>query len=131
MQRLLAAVLMFCFGIMLPLAASPVRMCLMEGTIHVPGFPAIGVADTHGDACCPDCGNHDQPCCAELQKLPDSTLPATFPDLPPLVGIDLPGVWFLAPLEPVVLDPAFHPSVPIRGPDTPSEHRAVLAIWRI
>ena len=132
MQRILAAILLACFGMLIPTAATPVRICLLEGKIFEGGFSSFEKTHSEKSKCCQDCGsNGNEGCCAELKQLPESPLPVVTIALPDLVPMDLPPVAFMAAPVPVGTEMVYHPSVPIRGPDSPAAHRALLAIWRI
>ena len=124
MRRAIAAFLLACLGMMLPLAAAPVRICLIENKIMEAG----------DKPCCPKCQKetkHDSGCCVQLEELPDAPL-AGFPEgVPPLMVVDLPPQTFLLP--PVALVPVelFSAAAPIRGPDEPCRLRAKLGVWRL
>lgn len=130
---MLAAFLLICFGILVPTAGASVRVCLMEGATMGGGPTSFGKTSSVKPKCCEDdCGTQDhEECCADLKQLPDSTLPVLSVALPALVGVDLPLLVFVPPAIPVVEKNVFQPSVPIRGPDSPAAHRALLGIWRI
>ena len=117
---------------LIPTVASPVRICLLDGKATGSVFSLFEKATAEESDCCPDCGtkDHDR-CCAELKQLPDSTLPVLAIELPALMAMDLPPVVFMPSPVLVASETVFRPSVPIRGPDSPSAHRAVLATWRI
>lgn len=126
-RQFLAILLLVCFGAMLPTAASPIRVCLLEENTGTSGSTASGKSE-----CCDECETHQhEECCAELKSLPDSTLPAWHVDMPDMVAVDLPPVVFTAPPVRLVAEEAFHPSAPIRGPDSQGGRRALLAVWRI
>jgi hypothetical protein len=70
--------LLACFGMMLPAAATPLRVCFI-GT-HL----AIAAEDT---GCCHDCNRPTegpQPCCMDLESLPDASTPEAAVLLPPV-----------------------------------------------
>ena len=122
MRRAIAVFLLACLGMIIPLAASPVRICLIEARIV-------------GDApCCPKCKKetkHDPSCCVDMDELPDAPL-ATLPaGLPPIVAIDLPPPVFVLPPANLVPAAALEMFEPIRGPDTPCSFRARLGVWRL
>jgi len=130
MRRAIAALLLACLGILVPLAATPVRLCLLEHRVLVPGASECGLKKSK---CCPDCGDHhdEKPCCVDLEDLPDAP-PPSFPEgLPAIVAIDLPPTVFDLPPVVLVEDSIFEAAVPIRGPDTPSVRRALLEVWRL
>ena len=132
-QRVMAAVLLLCFGIMIPVAVAPMRTCFLEKKTHTASFATYGETSTGKVKCCPDCGSTEEgdSCCIEVEKLPDATNPA-----PPFLLF--PVSFCLAPLDlrvppcPVMeLKEPFVPSVPIRGPDLPHDWRALLGVWNI
>lgn len=125
MRKLLAALLLFCVGIMIPASASPVRVCLLE----------LGLQSIQEDSkCCGDCEHgKDQPdpCCHDLESLPDSPAPQDPVELPPAVVADLPPVLFASPVPVLVCREGFSVSEPIRGPTSPAACRAVFGVWRL
>lgn len=118
MIRLLATLLLICFGTILPVAAAPVRVCLLEQKQRE--------AD-----CCKKCHDKHQDCCAELDKLPDSPMPGGSLEIPPFVAWEIPS--FDAAVRPVEIVVAMEPryAPPIRGPGTPAAVRSVLSVWSI
>jgi hypothetical protein len=128
MKRVIAAVLLACLGMMVPLAGSPLRLCLLENRLLLGGSEC----GAEKDPCCPDCGDHhEDPCCVELEELPDAPVPPAPDDLPVLPAMDLPGPAFAAP-RPVAAACSVHrAATPIRGPDTPAARRALLGVWRL
>ena len=66
---MLAALLLFCVGILIPASASPVRICFLE----------LGLNSYQADSkCCPDCNQGTEqpdPCCHDLEELPDAPAP--------------------------------------------------------
>jgi hypothetical protein len=120
MRRAIAVFLLACLGMLVPLAASPPCICLLE----------TKAAEA---SCCRKC--HQEPkrdpaCCVEVEQ-PDATLPGFPAGLPPVIAISLPRPVFVLP--PVELLPAEAERYfePIRGPDTPTRHRAILGVWRL
>jgi hypothetical protein len=128
MQRIVAAILLACLGMMIPLAGSPLRLCLLENRLLVGGSGC----GAEKDPCCPDCGDSPvEPCCVELEEMPDVPVPPAPDELPVPLVIDLPKLAFVAP-RPVITDGSVHPAAtPIRGPATPAAHRALLGVWRL
>ena len=129
MRRVIAALLLACLGMMVPLAATPVRLCLLE---HRLLMPVSSECEAKKSKCCPDCGDHhEEPCCVDLEDLPDAP-PPSFPEgLPAIAAIDLPEPVFVLPPVVLVDDSIFEAAVPIRGPDSPSVRRALLEVWRL
>lgn len=115
---------MVCLGMMIPLAASPVRICLIEHKI----------VDAGQEPCCPKCKKetkHDPGCCVQLDELPDSP-PAGFPEgVPPVIVLDLPPQGFILPLPELVAVSIFSVGEPIRGPDGSCGIRALFGVWRL
>lgn len=124
-RRLLAALLLFCVGILIPASASPVRICLLEFELN---------ASPADSKCCSDCSRGTElpePCCVDLDELPDSTAPQLPVELPPVIVTAVPAE--LSPVQSVtsVSGKNFVASTPIRGPTSPAAYRAVLGIWRL
>lgn len=114
---------------LIPLAATPVRLCLLEQRLLIPGASECGLKKS---PCCPDCGDHhEDPCCVDLEDLPDAPAPSAPEGLPAIAVIDLPAPVFVLP--PAVLREAssYEAAVPIRGPDSPAAWRARLEVWRL
>ena len=130
---MMAAFLLLCYGIMIPAAAAPVRICLFEKKVDLAGHATCGENSTGKVKCCADCGSTemDDSCCIEINKLPAATIPAPpfllFPNLSCLA----PLVVCVPPCPVMELREPFVPSVPIRGPDLPGEWRALLGVWNI
>lgn len=123
MRKVLASFLLMCLGVLIPVAASPMRICLLDG-----GILAAGSVSQSG--CC-DCEDQHAPCCVELEKLPELFVPQAAVELPPAVVAELP-LWPCARLFASELPrESCRFSEPIRGPDSPGAHRAVLGIWRL
>jgi hypothetical protein len=127
MKRVIAGFLLACLGMMIPLAGSPLRLCLLENRLLVGGSEC----GAEKDPCCPDCGDHhEDPCCVELEELPEAPAPGVPDDLPSPPVMKLPEPAFVAP--PVLAAVSVHLAAnPIRGPDTPAAHRAWLGVWRL
>ena len=134
MRKSLAAFLLVCLGVLIPLAASPVRVCLLDGTITSAAFPPGAPDECADGGCCPDC-NRDAdpqaPCCVDLEELPDSSVPHPPVELPPAVFAELPPH---ACPEASIAEPfrsGSHRPVANRGPASPAAYRAVLGTWRL
>lgn len=125
MRKVLAAFLLFCVGIMVSASATPVRICLLNASLE---------SAKEESTCCTDCtreAEKSEPCCHDLEQLPDAPVPQDPVELPPAVVADLPPVLFVSPVLTVVYQEMFSVSEPIRGPTSPAAHRAVLGIWRL
>ena len=123
---MLAALLLFCVGILIPASASHVRICFLE----------FGLNSFQADSkCCPDCNQGTEqpdPCCHDLEELPDAPAPQLPLELPAAVVTDAPTDLCPAPLLIAWFSRSdFHVLVPIRGPTSPAAYRAVLGIWRL
>lgn len=111
---------------MIPLAATPVRLCLLEHRLFAAGCGA------EKSPCCPDCGDHyEEPCCVDLEDLPDAPAPSFPEGLPVIAAIDLPPPVFTVPPAVLVEASVFEAAAPIRGPDSPAAWRAMLEVWRL
>jgi hypothetical protein len=124
MRRAIAAFLLACLGMMVPLAGAPVRICLIENKIKAAGE----------EPCCPKCEKetkHDPECCVPVEEIPDAPL-AGFPEgVPPLMAVDLPAQAYILPPVAMVPVAVFSAAAPIRGPDGPCRLRAILGVWRL
>ena len=108
------------------MAATPVRVCLLE---HRPDVSECGLKKSK---CCPDCGDHrKEPCCVDLEELPDAPPPSFPQGLPAIATIDLPPPVFVLPPAVLVEGAVFDVETPIRGPDSPAAWRARLEVWRL
>lgn len=125
MRRLLAALLLVCVGILIPAGATPVRFCFLE----------LGLNSAQEESkCCPDCNQDTKrpdPCCLDLEELPDARAPQLPRELPPAVVVDAPSMLCPSPVMTVIHRDSFFESKPIRGPTSPAAYRAVLGIWRL
>lgn len=126
-RKVIAVFLLACFGIPLPTAASTVRVCLLEKRILI--------AETSTESkCCSDCNrdtDEHNPCCMDLEALPDTSVPQPSVELPPIVITDL---QLAAIPPPITLDSGRWIdalSGIIRGPTSPAAYRALLSIWRL
>jgi len=130
MRRVIATLLLVCFGMLVPLAAMPVRLCLMEQRVLVPG---VSTCSQKKSKCCPEHGGHhrNDPCCVDVDELPHAPLPSFPESLPAIVAIDLPPPVFVLPPAVLVEVSSYEAAVPIRGPDSPSAWRARLEVWRL
>ena len=129
MRRAIAALLLVCLGILVPLATTPVRLCLLEQRVLIPG---ASECQERKSKCCDDCGgHHEKPCCVDLEEMPDATAPSLPEGLPAIVAIDLPPPVFVLPPAVLVEASSYEAAIPIRGPDSPSAWRARLEVWRL
>lgn len=118
MKNFVATLLLICFGLLMPVAALPVRVCLLDLEERQP-------------ECCQKCGVKHDNCCKDLDQIPDSVVPGG--PMAPLmfVPFELP-VWEIAAVGEVIVESSPREiSPPIRGPDSPAAFRAVLGIWSI
>lgn len=124
---------MLCLGILIPTAATPIRVCFLDGKIHEPGFATYGETASHKAKCCPDCGSQENgnSCCVDVKKLPDAPEPTAPVVLPPLVFSETDFEVTVPPCPVVMVEKAFIRAAPIRGPNPPGMRRALLGIWNI
>ena len=130
-RQIVAILLLACFGILVPLSASPIRVCLLEVDAAA-GSLVVGL--DAGKKCCPECIREPEipdPCCVDVEDLPDSTPRQNSFELPPVVLTDLTELPGLSPLRQEIPSKVFSHSEPIRGPTSPAAHRAVLGIWTL
>ncbi len=128
-RRLGALLLISCLGLSVPAVAGPMHLCLTE---LLKSESAEEDCCNHGSSCCDSDEPLDSPCCLDINELPEAPALPT-PEPSP---------------EPPVIDLGWSPSFPpladlhgsevatqrpdrIRGPCTPSDHRALLEIWRL
>lgn len=128
MRRVLSVLLLLCLGILFPLGASPVRLCLLENRLLIGDAPDCGTEKT---PCCPDCGTDDESCCIGMDGLPDASTVPEPPSLPPVPAVEVPALAFAAPPADSADVPRSVRPAPIRGPDSPGTRRALLEIWRL
>lgn len=115
---IIATLLLICFGMMLPAAAMPVRVCLLEEKDRVPD-------------CCSTCHTERRDCCADLDQMPDATVPGGLFVPPAFSGFQLPFFEPVRTTEIAADDFPSHRHPPIRGPDSPAAFRSVLGVWRL
>jgi len=82
-----------------------------------------------------DCGKkceaEHKDCCADLDKIPDSSTPGGVVEVPPFIAWEIPSFEAVVSQRLVIDQLGERYSQPIRGPDSPSTFRSVLSIWRI
>ncbi len=125
MRKLTAVMLLFYVGIMIPAAATPIRICLLEMRLN---------SSQVQSKCCPDCTQETEqpdPCCHDLDELPDALAPQMPTELPSAVIVDLPFSIYSSPVLIEANPKGFSVSKPIRGPTSPAAYQAVLGIWRL
>jgi hypothetical protein len=133
MRRVVAALLTMCLGILIPVVASPMRVCFLDDSVLLPGFTTYGESPTHKDKCCPKCGDTEEgdSCCLDLKKLPDAEHPSGPLVLPSLVCLKLDDRTIVPSCPVTWIESAHVPATPIRGPDSPGSWRALLSVWNI
>lgn len=94
------------------------RVCLLEEKDRTPD-------------CCTKCSSDHGDCCADIDKVPDSTMPGGSLEIPPFIGWELPSFGAGLPSEIEVVTLASRYSQPIRGPDSPAAFRSILSVWSI
>ena len=128
-RRIAASLLLFCLGLTVPAVAGPMHLCLTEL------LKSEMVEDdccNHGSTCCDSSEPKDSPCCLDLQELPDAPAPPTPQPAPDAPVIDLGWSPNLPPLHtPFGVELSSERPDRIRGPCSPSDHRALLEIWRL
>ena len=118
MLKFMASFLAICLGILLPVAAMPLRVCLLEQT-------------ERSEDCCGTCSTSDKHCCVDSEGLPDSLLPAGNYEAPAFVAYPLPPrVADLPPVPERILPPPAHARAPT-GMGPPTARLAVLNVWRL
>ena len=140
MRRLVTVLLLLCFGMFIPAVGRPLQFCLYDSTILLPGLQSCGETETagHGTKCCDRCGEgeHQQketPCCLDAGTLPNGTAPTGSIKIPPPLFVVVEPVEFFLSAGPVFesIKNAVVVSPADSRPNTPSERRAVLGVWRI
>lgn len=129
--------LLVCLGMMIPTAAMPMRVCSLESSVHLGGFESYGVVHlkdgTEKVKCCPHCGekeDENNPCCVDVQKLPDS--PEFIPfGLPPFLPVEIAEFQITVKRVEFLLPEVYEAAQPIRGPTDPGRRRAMLGVWTI
>lgn len=109
------------------------RVCFVEKEILQPGFTTFGETSTHKLKCCPECGAPEKgdSCCMDLKRLPDAAEAAIPMLLPPMVFSEQDFEVAVPPCPVAIVEEAFVPATPIRGPGHPGARRALLGIWNI
>lgn len=107
------------------------RVCLLDGEGMERGISTSQNETFWQSEDCSDCCEEDKSCCAELKKLPDSTVRSGDFQLPDLVAVDHWPLAFRFSSPRVDDYEIYQPAMPIRGPDSPSCRRACLAVWII
>jgi hypothetical protein len=118
MRKFTATILAICFGILLPAAAMPMRVCLLDQA-------------EQSEDCCGTCSTNNVDCCVDSEGLPDSQLPSGSFETPPFVGNALPPTMAELPRIPesIVLPPCL--ARPPNGIGSTTARLAVLSVWRL
>lgn len=118
MRKLMVTILAICYGILLPAAGMPLRVCLLD-------------AMERSVDCCDDCSDESKDCCVDVETLPDSPMPGGNFETPAFVGYAIPFVMTELPSIPesIVPPPCFER--PRTGIGPPAERLAVLNVWRL
>jgi hypothetical protein len=116
MRRCMAAVLVFCLGALLPLAATPLHVCLLDAAEQSAG-------------CCDNCTSGAHDCCAEVRLLPDALMPSGSQTDPALVRSVVPHAMVLLPRIPETIAPPPCFAQPRAGIGPPTDRFAVLNVW--
>jgi len=132
--------LLLCFGMFIPAAGMPLNICLEESGMVRLGFQSCDEAtesNASGD-CCSDSGPKeeapkDSPCCFETGIMPNGMPPGLpLKIAPPLFTVlELPE-FLLNPFQAseIAETKKILPQA-VPRPDTASERRALLSVWRI
>ena len=118
MRKFTATFLLICLGIMLPVAAMPVRICLLE-------------PEERTDNCCNTCTSDTGDCCADVDPLPELLLQDGNFEMPEFTGYALPPTMMDLPIIPKQILP---PSCLARAPTgigSTTARLAALNIWRL
>jgi hypothetical protein len=118
MRKLTAIILTICFGMLLPAAGLPVRVCLLDS------------ADQPED-CCNTCKSDRQDCCADFQPLPDTPMPGVNLETPAYVGYVILPTMAEVPRIPATIAPPPWCAKPRTGVGPPTARLAVLNVWRL
>lgn len=118
MRKLTATILLIFLGILLPVAAMPVRICLLD-------------PEERTDDCCRTCNSDSKDCCSDVDPLPELTPPDGNFETPVFLGYALPPTivdFVLVPQRVVV--PACYARPPTKIAET-TARLAVLNVWRL
>jgi hypothetical protein len=118
MCKWIATILAICLGILLPAAAIPLRICLLD--------PSERFED-----CCNTCTTGRQDCCADQKTLPDAPMPGGNVETPAFVGYAIPPVIEAPPGIPARIAPPPCFARPRTGIGPPAARLAVLNVWRL
>lgn len=118
MRKLMVTILAICYGILLPAAGMPLRVCLLD-------------AMERSVDCCDDCSDDSKDCCVDVETLPDSPMPGASFETPAFVGYAIPFVMTELPCIPVRIVPPPCFERPRTGIGPPAERLAVLNVWRL
>ena len=128
-RRIAASLLLFCLGLTVPAVAGPMHLCLTE---LLKSELAEEDCCNHGSTCCDSEEPVDSPCCLDLQELPDAPAPPSADPVPEAKVTDLGWNPSIPPLHAQSgMDLSLERPKRIRGPCSPSDHRALLEIWRL
>ena len=118
MRKLMPLILAVCLGILLPTAATSLRVCLLD--------PA-----ERSENCCDDCSSGTEDCCVDSDGLPDAPLPGGNFETPAFVGYAIPPA--MAELPGILGRPIPPPCIarPRTGIGPPMARLAVLNVWRL
>jgi hypothetical protein len=110
--------LLIILGILLPVAAMPVRICLLD-------------LEERTDDCCRTCNSDSKDCCEDVDPLPELAPPDGNFETPAFLGYALPPtiVDFVVVPQRIVV-PACYARPPTRIAQT-TARLAVLNVWRL
>lgn len=133
-RRVIATFLLLCMALSVPASAASMRICFIEAELVLPSWSAATTDDSEGLQCCGECSRGTEqpdPCCVDLEELPDAAAPHLPTVIPPAVIFEIPTNLDPSPVITETDLRSFSPSEPIRGPSSPAAYRAVLGIWRL
>lgn len=118
MRKVLAIMLATCLGVLLPAAAVPLRVCLLEPWEQTEG-------------CCDSCPTGQLDCCADLKVFPDSPMPGGNFESPAFVGYAIPRAMAELPGIPVSITPRLVFMQVRTGVGPPAARLAIWNVWRL
>ncbi|MFZ9936049.1 MAG: hypothetical protein ACO3JG_03210 [Luteolibacter sp.] len=118
MRKVLAIMLATCLGVLLPAAAMPLRVCLLEPM-------------EQADGCCNSCSTGHRDCCADVKLLPDAPMPEGNFETPAFVGYAIPSAMAELPRIPVSIAPPIDFTHARTGVGPPTARLAVWNVWRL
>ena len=128
-RRFGALLLVLSLGLSIPAVAGPLHICL-SGFLQAeePKEDCCGQHSDDSESQKPE----DCSCCLDLQELPEAPVPPSPEPTPGASVTDLGWTPSVPPLADIhSIEVAAERPDRIRGPTKPSDHRALLEIWRL